>query len=125
MKKIMVAAVIMLCAMSSASAAPQVMTGAEIREAFSGNTIDGVWGAAETSYKQYFDPSGSTIYVQEGSRPSQGIWWTNRNRYCSNWPPSTAESCYEVRRDGDRLLWVAPGGEALYPSTVLPGNRLQ
>lgn len=115
-------AVIMLFAISIAPAAAQVMTGCEIRKAFSGNTVDGAWGAADPPYRQYFDPSGST---QASGHPSQGVWWTKGRAYGSSWPPSNAESCYERRRVGDRFLGVAPGDGALYPSTLLPGNQVQ
>lgn len=103
--------------------AAEAMSNEEIRASFAGNTLDGVWGPSKTPYKQFFDANGSTTYVEAGGRPSQGRWWTRNNTYCSSWPPSSAESCYEVRRDGDTFLWVAPGN-ALYPSKMLPGNQL-
>ena len=60
----------------------------------------------------------------KGDQPSEGRWWTTDDAYCSTWGPFSTPSCYRVRREGETLLWVAPGSGKSYPSTVLPGRQL-
>ncbi len=115
--------ILLLVGLAAAPAAAE-MTGAEIEAALAGNTTDGVWGAALTPYRQYFGIEGGTIYVEKGDQPSEGRWWTTDDAYCSTWGPFSTPSCYRVRREGETLLWVAPGSGKSYPSTVLPGRQL-
>lgn len=102
---------------------PSPMTQAEFETLIAGNSIVGVWGEAE--YRQYFHNSGSTTYVERGGSPSQGYWRIDSGgRYCSTWPPSSHESCYDVERDGDELIWHVPSTELTYSSIVVTGKQL-
>lgn len=89
---------------------------AEALEAYlSGNILIGVWGKSNT--RQYFSPSGSTWYQEEDSPQSHGTWRVRDDgKYCSVWPPSRHESCYEVSFIDDVLFWHS--GKNRYPSTL-------
>ena len=96
------------------------ITAEEFRQLLSGNTMNGVWG--ETHYQQYFDPGGRTIYQEQGMQPTFGTWRINeQGRYCSVWPPSKAEACYDVAKDNETLLW-SDGQGNIYPATVEKGK---
>ncbi len=117
-------AILLFVGLAAVPAVAAEMTGAEIEEALAGNTTDGVWGEASTPYRQYFGANGGTTFVERGRPPSEGRWWTTGDAYCSTWGPISTPSCYQVRREGETLLWVVPGSGKTYPSTVLPGRRL-
>ena len=105
----------------SALADERRLTGAEIRDALSGNTVSGIQDGV--AWKQYFDPSGQTTYVS-GGRASPGRWSVRGDRYCSQWPPSERWDCYTMTGDGDRMTFVPDGGGTDWPVTVSNGNRL-
>ncbi len=100
--------------------APVTMTADEFKQLLSGNTMNGIWG--ETVYQQYFDPNGRTIYQEEGKRPTFGTWRINeQGRYCSVWPPSKTEACYDVSKEAETLLW-SDGRGNVYPATIERGR---
>lgn len=43
---------------------------------------------------QTFYKNGETGYVE--GRPSLGYWRVENNQYCSQWPPSSTWTCYDV-----------------------------
>jgi len=100
---------------SDASAPDQ----AQLTTLMSGNTLDGVW--AGRPFRQYFAASGSTQY-REGDGPSStGSWWVSSDgHYCSVWPPSSREACYEVLVSGKQVFWKS--GDEYYPSEVKEGK---
>ena len=107
-----------------AGAGERKLSAAEIEEALTGNTIEGDW--AGRPYKSYFDPSGSTIYAEDGRQPSMGRWKADavKGAYCSWWEVS-GWACYEVLDGGpDRIIWVSPGSGKHYPAKVLTGKQL-
>ena len=108
---------LLLLASARSAADPVKMTGAEIQAALTGHSIEGVWGS--TRYVSSFDAHGGTVYTAEGRAPSQGRWSVKGGRYCSVWEQS-GESCYELERDGDTILWIDPETGARYPSTLRP-----
>ena len=86
-----------------------------LRAYLTGNILIGVWGKANT--RQYFAPSGSTWYQEGENAQSHGTWRVRDDgRYCSVWPPSRHESCYEVSFIDDVLFWH--NGRNRYPSTI-------
>jgi len=96
----------------------------EIEEVLAGNTVEGLW--AGRPYKSYFDPSGTTIYAEDGRQPSMGRWKADaeKDAYCSWWEMS-GWACYEVLDGGlDTIIWVSPGSGDKYPAKVLPGDQL-
>jgi hypothetical protein len=96
------------------------MTGPEIGEAFTGNTVRGIWNGTE--YLSYFDANGSTTYVPKGGKQDVGTWRVKGDQYCSTW--GSTEDCYDLRRDGDQIIWLVPGTDKRYPSTLLKGKVL-
>ena len=109
--------VLALLAGAPAAADPVKMTGAEIQATLTGRSIEGVWGA--TRYVSSFDAHGGTVYTAEGRAPSHGRWSVKGDRYCSVWEQS-GESCYDLERDGDTIIWVVPETGARYPSRLQP-----
>ena len=100
------------------------LNAAEINQKLIGNTVQGEWDGS--SYKQFFDASGNTIYVEDGRLPTFGRWKADpeMNAYCSWWEGST-EVCYEVIEVGpDTIIWVTPGAGNEFPAKVLPGDQL-
>ena len=114
----------LLIAGVAAAAEERRLNAAEIEAMLSGNTAISTGG--DPSYRQYFDPSGATTYVQEGREPSPGRWQADaaKDHYCSYWEP-TGWDCYEVYSEGpDSVIWVVPGGSTRYPARVVEGNQL-
>ena len=100
------------------------LSGVEIEDILVGNTIEGLW--AGRAYKQFFDGSGNTLYVEEDRQPSMGRWKADKEKdaYCSWWEVG-GWSCYEVLDGGpDTIIWVSPGSGDKYPAKVLPGDQL-
>jgi len=97
--------------------AEKKLTTDEIQQAFAGNTVHGMWG--QTEYYSYFDPSGATDYTTKRGT-DRGRWHAAHDQYCSQWQMS-GESCYDIYRDGDRIIWVVPSSGARYGSTLMPG----
>ena len=96
------------------------MTEDEFNRLLSGNTMRGVW--ADNNYQQYFDPNGKTIYQEDGKPETFGTWRINNQvQFCSIWPPSTDEYCYDVAKDNDTLLWDDGQGN-IYPASVETGK---
>lgn len=92
-------------------------TAAQLREALTGNTVSGVLGPRH--YRQYFDPNGSTTYVEQSRPPTRGTWRVaDDGRFCSVW--GQAESCYDVVLNGNEITW-GPGYSA---AKIAPGNLL-
>jgi len=107
---------LMTCAhLTGASAEPVKLSGDEIKSWINGRTVEGVW--AGTRYSQDFQTNGATIYTPDGGRPDRGRWWVTETQYCSHWERSGG-SCYNVLRDGETLIWEAPGSGKRYPATV-------
>ena len=90
------------------------MTGPEI--ALTGHAVEGVWGS--TPYVSSFEAQGGTVYIAEGRAPSHGRWSVKDDRYGSVWEQS-GESCYDLERDGDTIIWVVPGTENRYASRLV------
>ena len=94
---------VLAVAAAAALAAAEKLTATEIREALTGNTVDGIWGGKH--YRSYFAPNGSTVYKPKGFPPDQGRWKVDetKDQYCSWWPRS-GWGCYDVYREGDRII---------------------
>ncbi len=91
----------------------------QLLDLISGNSTEGLW--AGRPYQQYFSASGSTNYQEAGARPSTGRWRVNAGgQYCSVWPPSSQETCYNLLVLGKDLYWQS--GDTYYKASVLEGN---
>ncbi len=86
-----------------------------LRAYLTGNILVGVWGKSNT--RQYFAPSGTTWYQEADNPQSTGTWRVRDDgKYCSVWPPSRHESCYDVSFMDDVLFWHS--GKHRYPSAI-------
>ncbi len=117
-------AILLSCA-TAAQAAERPLKGPEIDALIKGNTvtgqdISGVW-------KQFFDANGETVYVAGSKPPSRGAWNVQGDKFCSQWPPNEAWTCYVVTGDLDAkprtVTWISGGGTK-YPGAVQVGNGL-
>lgn len=96
-----------LCVASPVMSQSVKLTPVQIKELLTGNTAVGKWQGA--AYRQYFDPDGSTIFAQEGSRSALGKWRIDEERaeYQSIWPgDATWEGWYVMEFAGD-YYWVS------------------
>ena len=93
----------------------------EITTLLAGKTAIGVWAGSE--YRQYFNPDGSTIYAQYGSRSALGKWRVNTdtNQYESWWESSGWES-WRVTLENGTYYWVGDGGKFAFE--VVEGQQL-
>ena len=118
MRKSLVIACILAVVGPGAQAAEKKLTTDEIKQAFAGNSIHGLWGATE--YYSFFDADGSTSYTTK-SGTDWGRWAAAHDQYCSKWQMS-GESCYDIYRDGDEIIWVLPASGKRYQSTLQAGK---
>jgi len=91
---------------ASAHAAERTLTGEEIMTLLPTITAYGK-GTIQT-----FDTSGSTDYRDKGG-DSVGYWQARSDQYCSNWPPSSTWTCYDVLLDEDaaQIIWIGDSGK--------------
>ena len=94
-------------------------TQSSLKSLITGNSIQGVW--AGRPFSQYFSPLGTTDYQETGRQMTSGRWRVNAGgQYCSVWPPSPSEVCYDVRVLGKSIYWRS--GDSYYESHVIDGN---
>lgn len=103
---------------SLAAAEEKKLTTDEIKRAFDGNSVHGMWG--QTEYYSYFDATGFTDYTTKGGT-DRGHWRAAHDQYCSTWQMS-GESCYDILRDGDKIIWIVPSSGTRYESDLIPGR---
>jgi hypothetical protein len=114
---VLVAAIACSLAAGSSAAEEKKLTTDEIQKAFAGNTVHGMWG--QTEYFSFFDANGATDYTTKNGT-DHGHWRAAHDQYCSKWQMS-GESCYDIYRDGKRIIWVIPSSGTRYDSTLMPG----
>jgi hypothetical protein len=95
----------------------------EIEVLLSGNTATGLWEGAE--YRQFFDPDGSTIYAQAGTRSSLGKWRVDPeiDEYQSIWPRDADWEGWFVMEYAGEFFWVSKRTPPT-PFKVLQGQQL-
>lgn len=77
----------------------------EITVLLSGNTAVGKWDGI--SYRQYFDPDGTTIYAQDGARSARGQWRVEGDEYQSIWPNDPEWEGWFVMEYAGDWFWVS------------------
>ncbi len=95
----------------------------EIEALLSGNTVVGKWDG--TTYRQFFDADGTTIFAQDGMRSALGQWRIDpeRDEYQSIWPRDAAwEGWYVMEYAGD-YFWVSKKTPPT-PFAVVEGQQL-
>ena len=121
MERLVFIAFAVLMAAAPAGAEPVKLSGTEIRELLTGNTVHGDWSGHE--YWSYFAPDGSTTFLPAGSDPYLGNWAVDGSQYCSSW--SNGDSgCYDIYKDGDKIIWETPEDRKRYDSQLLSGDQL-
>ena len=93
----------------------------EIEALLSGNTAVGVWEGM--SYRQFFNPDGTTIYAQEGARSTVGQWRIEGDEYQSIWPRDAEWEGWFVMEYGGDFFWVSKTTPPT-PFKVLEGEQL-
>ena len=112
----------MFAFVAAAQAEPVSVPAAEIRALLNGNTVHGTWSGEE--YKQYFDPSGSTIYAPRKSQSTAGKWRVNdKTDQYESWWERSGWSAYGIAREDGQLFWISRGLSP-QPFKVLPGQQL-
>ena len=100
----MVLAGLLLCAGAGQDGeAWTLLDGAQIRAALEGRSLQ------YANARQEFRASGRTLY--DAGSDSWGYWRVDRDRYCSQWPPSDLWACYTVERAAQALRFVGTGGD--------------
>jgi hypothetical protein len=89
-------------------------SGAAIRAAIPGNTIQGDM-AASGAYTEFYALDG-TIRAQD----YQGTWRIDGDRMCFRYGPEP-ETCWQVALSGDQITWLT-AGKTDGTGTILPGN---
>ena len=90
---------------SVATAQSVKLTDGEIITLLSGNTAVGVWDGMD--YRQYFDPAGTTIYAQTGSRSALGQWRVQSDEFQSLWPSDADWQGWFVMEFAGDWYWVS------------------
>ena len=106
LRSISVAAVLAVLIQQVPAAEERPLTGPEITAILTGAEVNG------EGTRQEFHESGRTLY--HDGRASWGYWRVEGDQYCSQWPPSDAWTCYDMRswEEGQRLwvTWISPSG---------------
>ncbi|MBK1670132.1 hypothetical protein CKO28_19025 [Rhodovibrio sodomensis] len=103
----------------AATAAPAVAdaraaSGAEIRAAIAGNTVQGSMVDA-SDYTEFYAANGTI----RGDGYT-GSWHIEDNRMCFRYGNGAAD-CYGVRLDGNRVIWLK-NGQTDGTGTIVTGN---
>ena len=79
------------------------LTGEEVRELISGNTLKGGWRARP--YEFDYKPDG-TVYGTIWTSPDRGKWYIDGDKFCQRWVEFFGgdRRCYQWYRAGDRFL---------------------
>ena len=93
----------------------------EIAALLSGNTAIGLWDGA--SYRQYFDPDGTTIYALDGARSTRGEWRVQNDTYESIWQRDGAWEGWFVMEFAGDFFWVSKSTPPT-PFEILEGKQL-
>lgn len=117
------AVAIVVLVSTAAGAEPRKLNAREIREALTGNSVEGTWG--NTPYRSYFQPNGVILYKPCGGPRETGKWRIDEENdlYCG-WTARLGWQCYEVYRDGRTIIWGVPGSEQRFSSRIVAGRQL-
>lgn len=110
------ASLLLLQLMTAATeAAERRLTGEEIRVMLT----DRIFRHADNSQVvlQTFRDKGVTYYY-EGSEQTEGRWEVRGDKYCSQWPPRKARTCYNVMAEENVLTFISATGVRYPVETV-------
>jgi hypothetical protein len=110
------------------SATAAELTGAEIKDLFSGNTtyleltasITGTQGSAV----MYYDPNGTVLYKTPKGVMWHGTWKIEGNTACIDWKEASNNPCSKYDKQGDTItpINVATGVARGKVTKIVPGN---
>lgn len=107
MRSLSLAAALVALTLPALASEERPLSGPEITEILTGAEVIG------EGTRQEFHGSGRTLYFD--GRPSAGYWRVQGDQYCSQWPPSDAWTCYDMRswEEGERVwvTWISPSGK--------------
>lgn len=112
----MLTRLVLLATLAAAPAfAQSALTGADIKAAISGNTVQGSMsdGAA---YTEFYSSDGVIMgadYV--------GAWSVQGDSMCFAYDGVEGQTCFGVTLDGDQVTWLADGSKA-GSGTIVAGN---
>ena len=101
---------------------PQILTAADIKAAFVGNTQHGE--SINGVFLIYMAPDGN-VHGKFDLGQDRGKWRiTDDGKLCSKWRGlfRSVESCRTVQKKGAVYLMIEPEGEVAATVTVTPGN---
>ena len=103
MRQFLFAAMVIVAAPAAAEEW-RTLSGAEISDALSGKIVD-----YDTAWQE-FRATGLTLY--NAGADSWGTWDVRGELYCSQWPPNSNWTCYEVDLDaGGSAVWFRGAGD--------------
>jgi hypothetical protein len=109
----MIRVAVTLFALLPAAAAAETATGAAIRAAIAGNTVQGDM-ASSGAYTEFYAADGTI----RGAGYT-GTWTIEGDTMCFAY--GEAPTCWAVRIEGDRVTWLS-GENVDGTGTILPGN---
>ena len=114
--------VILTLVTGQAVAESRIITGDEVRQLLTENTIIGKWG--EQEYRQLFQKNGKTIYAPRKGQSTLGDWKINADtgHYESTW--GSGWTSYKIAEEKGKYFWIDPGGLPPQSFEVLSGNQL-
>ncbi len=72
------------------------MQGEEIRSAFAGRPLAGIY-PSERTWSEHVHADGTSDYV-EGEKRWRGEWWVEAREFCFSYPPPGLGGCFRVTR---------------------------
>jgi hypothetical protein len=125
-ERIVMTAIGSICMLGSATAAE--LTGAEIKELISGNSVyleltASITGAAGPGII-YYDSLGTALYKTPKGAIWHGKWKIEGNTACTDWKESPHNPCTKYDKRGDKItiVNVATGIARGKVTKIVPGN---
>ena len=106
--------VLAICLFALPAHADEIATGAAIRSAVSGNTVQGTMQASG-GYTEYYAADG-TIKGADYA----GAWNVSGDQMCFAYGEDP-EQCWDAKINGTQITWVGAGGDE-GSGTIQPGN---
>lgn len=105
-----------------ALAQDNTMSADEVARLLLGNTIEGQWEGV--TYRSYFAPDGTTIYMPANADPLAGKWRVNADsQEYETFFDAVGWTGYTVLHTDAGFAWIKDG--KTYPFSVLEGRALE
>ena len=80
------------------------LTGLEIGELLSGNTVVGEW--EDEPYRQLYRADGTTLYTRQDGGRNEGLWRLAEEAYEESWDGGETWLAWTVRRVSGRFVFL-------------------